>query len=80
MSIKNTFELALMLDAGKFHEILTDAYDTAEQLKDDEYIDNSMDSKGITVVYRDSKYTHTPKHFPKAQKYDIIDQNNYGGD
>jgi hypothetical protein len=56
MYLQTTFELMLALDTEKFQKLLAGVYDTAEYSDEDEYVDRSMVSKGITVVYRDSQY------------------------
>lgn len=58
MQLQTTFELSMVLDNEKFHKVLTRAYNNAEYLdeNEDEYVDQSLVLKGITVTYRDSQY------------------------
>ena len=58
MNINQTFELSLVLDADNFQRIFTRAYNNGNDLKevDNKYIDTSLAAKGITIVYRDSRY------------------------
>lgn len=58
MLINQTFELSMVLDAEHFQEVLAMAYSKSERLQEVEegYIDLSLASKGITVIYRDSQY------------------------
>lgn len=52
------FELSMMLDNEKFRKVLNGVYDKVGYLdgNEDEYIDKSLVSKGITIIYRDSQY------------------------
>jgi hypothetical protein len=55
--INPTFELSLLLDAAKYQNALSVSCNlVALSDDDDEYIDQSMASKGITVTYRGSQY------------------------
>lgn len=58
MYLNNTFELSMVLDSEKFNKVFTRANKYAELLNDeeDEYIDQSFASLGVTVTYRDSQY------------------------
>jgi hypothetical protein len=56
MYLQSTFELSLTLDAEKFNKLFARAYGKTEPLDNDEYVDHSLYSKGITVTYRDSQY------------------------
>ncbi len=58
MYINQIFELSMILDHEKFHKILNRAHKKADYLEEgeDEYIDGSFVSKGLTVKYRDSQY------------------------
>lgn len=55
MVLNLTLELSMVLDTDRFRDVLARAYDLRE-LDDDEYLDTSLAVKGITVVYRDSRY------------------------
>lgn len=52
------FELSMVLDNDKFQKVLNRAYSKVDYLdeKGKEYIDRSLESKGIVVTYRDSQY------------------------
>lgn len=54
MYVNQIFEFSMTLDNGKFQEILSGTYNMEENEK--EYIDQSLASDGITVIYRNSQY------------------------
>lgn len=58
MYINQVFELSMSLDNEKFQKVLNRAYDKADYLDENgkEYIDPSLEAKGIIVTYRDSQY------------------------
>lgn len=58
MYTKQLFELSMVLDNERFQKALNRAYKKAGYLDGDneEYIDQSVVSKGITVMFRDSQY------------------------
>lgn len=58
MYINQIFELHMTLDNDKFQKVLNRAYSKADYLNENgkEYIDRSLESKGIVVTYRDSQY------------------------
>lgn len=58
MHINHIFELSMVLDSEKFHKVFDKVRDHTESLEKigDEYIDHALDSKGITVIYRNSQY------------------------
>lgn len=58
MYINQIFELSMVLDNDKFHKDLSRAHKRTGCLeeKDEEYVDQSMGAKGMTVAYRDSQY------------------------
>lgn len=58
MYINQIFELTMILDNDKFQKVLSRAYGKADYLdeKGKEYIDPSLEAKGIIVTYRDSQY------------------------
>ncbi len=58
MYINQIFTLSMVLDNEKFRKVLNRVYDKVEYLdeNEDEYIDNSLVSKGISIIYRDSQY------------------------
>lgn len=53
--INQTFELSMILDTDLFQEVFTAKVGYLKAL-DDEYLDSSLVAKGITVIYRDSRY------------------------
>lgn len=58
MYINQIFELSMVLNNDKFQKVLNRAYDKDDYLDKNgkEYIDRSLESKGIVVTYRDSQY------------------------
>lgn len=58
MYINQVLELSMDLDRDRFQKILNRIYKKAGYLEGDneEYIDQSMASRGITVIYRNSQY------------------------
>lgn len=58
MYINQIFELSMVLNNDKFQKVLNRAYDKNDYLEENgkEYIDRSLESKGIVVTYRDSRY------------------------
>lgn len=58
MYVNQIFELSMTLDNEKFQKVLNKAYRRTDYLEENknEYIDSSLSSKGITVIYRDSQY------------------------
>lgn len=58
MYINRIFELSMVLDNDRFQKALNRAYDKADYLDENgkEYIDPSLEAKGIIVTYRDSQY------------------------
>lgn len=58
MYITQIFELTMVLDNDKFQKVLNRAYDKADCFDENgkEYIDQSLESKGMVVIYRDSQY------------------------
>lgn len=58
MYINQIFELSMVLDSKRFHQVFKHAYnkDGHMENREGEYIDQSLEEKGITVIYRDSQY------------------------
>lgn len=58
MYINQIFELSMVLDHERFHKVFKCAYskDGCMEKKEEEYVDQSLEEKGITVIYRDSQY------------------------
>lgn len=65
MYINQIFELSMVLDNKRFHQVFKHIYNKKGYMKkkEDEYIDKSLEEKGITVVYRDSQYKKKIKLF-----------------
>lgn len=55
MVINQTFELSMVLDTDHFQRLFTTKVGYLKEL-DNEYVDPSLAEKGITVIYRDSRY------------------------
>ena len=55
MFLNHTFELSMILDSGPFQKIFTTKASYLKELGD-EYLDTSLAAKGLTVIYRDSRY------------------------
>ena len=58
MYINEIFELSMVLDHERFHQVFEHVYSKIGCMEngEDEYIDQSLEEKGITVKYRDSTY------------------------
>ena len=68
MNINQVFELSMVLDTDQFQKVLAMAYSKSNQLDEVEegYVDLSMKPKGITVMYRDSRYKKRVRMFINA--------------
>ena len=55
MVINQLLELSMILDADHFQRLFNAKASYLKEL-DDEYLDTSLAAKGITIVYRDSRY------------------------
>ena len=55
MVINQLLELSMIVDTAPFHRIFNVKTSYLKEL-DDEYLDTSLAAKGITVIYRDSRY------------------------
>ena len=53
MKVNTIFELSMTLDTETFQQIFDMAYNKTGYLKEDrdEFVDTSLSSKGITVIY-----------------------------
>ncbi|SDF10750.1 hypothetical protein [Sporomusa acidovorans] len=56
MYLNYVFELSMVLDNEKFHNLLTRVCKQTEYLNDHKYIDQTLSSKGIVVTYQDKQY------------------------
>lgn len=65
MYINQIFELSMVLDNKRFYQVFKHVYNKNGYMekKEDEYIDKSLEEKGITVIYRDSQYKKKIKLF-----------------
>lgn len=55
MFLNSTFELSMILDIDHFQRMFDNKIGYLKEL-DDEYLDTSLAAKGLTVIYRDSRY------------------------
>ncbi len=55
MFLNSTFELSMILDTDHFQRMFDNKIGYLKEL-DDEYLDTSLAAKGLTVIYRDSRY------------------------
>ena len=57
MYINQIFELSMVLAHERFHKVFKHVYNKAHYIETgEEYVDQSLEEKGITVKYRDSTY------------------------
>lgn len=58
MYINQIFELSMVMDYERFHKVFSHAYGKMNCMEnmEDEYIDRTIEEKGVTVIYRDSQY------------------------
>lgn len=58
MYINQIFEFSIVLDHERFHQVFKHVHSKIGCMEngEDEYIDQSLEEKGITVIYRDSPY------------------------
>lgn len=65
MYINQIFELSMVLDNKRFYQVFKHVYNKNGYMekKEDEYIDKSLEEKGIPVIYRDSQYKKKIKLF-----------------
>ena len=58
MVVNQIVELSAVLDSDHFQAIFSEVYNRVDYFNghDDKYIDTSLMEKGITVIYRDSRY------------------------
>ena len=58
MYINQMFELSMVLGHERFHQVFKHVHSKIGCMEngEDEYIDQSLEEKGITVIYRDSPY------------------------
>ena len=73
MQIKTIFELSMTLDTEKFYEIYEPDYDDYDYPENDEWVDRSLESKGLVVLYRDSQYKKKVKLLVDTSVYDTAD-------
>ena len=65
MYINQIFELSMVLDHERFHQVFKHVHSKIGCMEngEDEYIDQSLEEKGVTVIYRDSPYKKKIKLF-----------------
>lgn len=57
MYINQFYELSMVLDREKFQKVFRSSCNKADYVMEkEEYIDSSLEEKGLTVLYRDSQY------------------------
>lgn len=56
MDINYIFKIAMVLDNEKFHKLLDRVYNQTEYLDDNKYIDQTLESKGISITYHAKQY------------------------
>ena len=58
MNLNQVLELSTVLDNEHFQKVFARSYNGEDYIEEDrgEYIDYSLSSRGITVIYRDSQY------------------------
>lgn len=56
MYLNVVVELSMVLDTERFHKLLSRVYKQVEELDDNKFIDQTMSSKGIMVIYQDQQY------------------------
>lgn len=56
MYLNRNFELSMVLDDERFHKILSYVYHKADRMEKEEYVDRSLEEKGIVIIYCDSQY------------------------
>lgn len=58
MYINQIFELSMVMDYERFHKVFRHACGKMKCMEnmEDEYIDRTIEEKGVTVIYRDSQY------------------------
>ena len=58
MYVNQILELSMVLDNEHFQKVFARSYNGEDYIDEDsgEFMDHSLSSKGITVIYRDSQY------------------------
>lgn len=56
MYINCVVELTMMVDNDKFHALLSRVHKQVEELDDHKFLDQTMSSKGLMVIYQDQQY------------------------
>lgn len=78
MYINRNFELSMVLDDERFHQILSHVYRKSDRMEKEEYVDRSLEEKGIVVIYRDSQYKKKIKLIVNVER--LLDSNNSDSD
>lgn len=73
MYINQIFELSMVLDDERFHKVLSHVYHKADCMEKEEYADQSLEEKGIVIIYRDSQYKKKIKLIVNAER--LLDGN-----
>lgn len=56
MYLNCVVELSMVLDNVEFHKLLSRVYKQAKNSDDNKYVDRTLASKGIMVIYQDQQY------------------------
>ena len=75
MYINQIFELSMVLDDERFHKVFKYAYGKMKFMEnmEDEYIDRTIEGKGVMVIYRDSRYKKKIKLIVNVER--LLDSN-----
>ncbi len=75
MYINLIFELSMVLDEERFHKVLSHVHHKADCMEKEEYADQSLEEKGIVVIYRDSQYKKRIKLIVHVER--LLDSNKF---
>lgn len=75
MYINQIFELSTVLDEERFHKVLCHVHHKADCMEKEEYADQSLEEKGIVVIYRDSQYKKRIKLIVHVER--LLDSNKF---
>ena len=75
MYINLIFEFSTVLDEERFHKVLSHVHHKADCMEKEEYADQSLEEKGIVVIYRDSQYKKRIKLIVHVER--LLDSNKF---
>lgn len=75
MYINLIFELSMVLDEERFHKVLSHVHHKADCMEKEEYADQTLEEKGIVVIYRDSQYKKRIKLIVHVER--LLDSNKF---